>query len=76
MVSWAQSRGRARQKRSSFVLMLSDSLTFEPIVGKWEEQVKEMTGLYNTRSEYQAPLVEDEDADEDGSLRFEVEATG
>ncbi|KAF8491147.1 P-loop containing nucleoside triphosphate hydrolase protein [Russula emetica] len=65
MVSWAQSRGRARQELSSFVLMLSDSLTFEPIVRKWEEQEKEMTSLYNTRSENQ-----------DGSLRFRVDATG
>jgi endoribonuclease Dicer len=76
MVSWAQSRGRARQKRSSFVLMFSDSLAFEPVVRGWEEQEKEMSSLYNTRSEYQVPLVEDEDADEDGSLRFSVDATG
>jgi len=76
MVSWAQSRGRARQKRSSFVLMFSDSLTFEPVVRKWEEQEKEMSSLYNTRSEYQVPLVENEDADEDGSLRFSVDVTG
>ncbi len=76
MVSWAQSRGRARQELSSFVLMLSDSLAFEPTVRKWEEQEKEMTNLYNTRPEYQVPFVEDEDADEDGSLRFRVDATG
>ena len=76
MVSWAQSRGRARQELSSFVLMLSNSLAFEPIVRKWEEQEKEMTSLYNTRPEYQVPLVEDEDPDEDGSLRLRVDATG
>jgi endoribonuclease Dicer len=76
MVSWAQSRGRARQELSSTVLMLSDSLAFEPIVRKWEELEKEMIDLYNTRSEYQVPLVENEDADEDGSLRFRVDATG
>jgi hypothetical protein len=35
-----------------------------------------MTSLYNTRSEHQVPLVEDEEADEDGSLRFRVDATG
>jgi endoribonuclease Dicer len=75
MVSWMQSRGRARQKLSSSVLMLSDSLAFEPIVRKWEELEKEMSDLYNTRSEYQVPLVEDEDGDEDG-LRFRVDATG
>jgi helicase-like protein len=74
MVSWAQSRGRARQERSSFVLMLSNSLVFEPIVRKWEEQEKEMTRLYNTTPEYQVPLVEHDD--EDGSLRFRVDSTG
>jgi hypothetical protein len=56
--------------------MLSDSLTFEPIVRKWEELEKEMPNLCNTRSEYQVPHVEDEDADEDGSLRCSVDATG
>ena len=76
MVSWAQSRGRARQELSSFVLMLSDSLAFQSVVRGWEEQEKEMISLYNTKSDYQVPLVEDEDADEDGSLRFRVDATG
>jgi superfamily II DNA/RNA helicase len=76
MVSWAQSRGRARQKLSSSVLMLSDSLAFEPVVRKWEELEKEMTNLYNTRSEYQVPLVEDEDFDEGGDLQFRVDETG
>jgi ERCC4-related helicase len=76
MVSWMQSRGRARQRHSSFVLMLSDSLEFEPTVRKWKEQEKEMTKLYNTTQKYQAQLVNDEDADEDGSLRFTVDATG
>jgi ERCC4-related helicase len=76
MVSWMQSRGRARQERSSFVLMLSDSLEFEPTVRKWKEQENEMTRLYITRQKYQAPLVDDEDDDEDGSLRFTVPSTG
>ena len=77
MVSWAQSRGRARQELSSFVLMLSSSLTFGPIVRKWEDQEKEMNNLYNTRLEYQMPLVEDEDedGDEDRSLQFRVGTT-
>ena len=76
MVSWAQSRGRARQELSSSILMLSDSLAFEPIVRKWEQLEQEMNSLYNTRSEYQVPFVEDEDAYEDGSLRFRVDVTG
>jgi ERCC4-related helicase len=76
MVSWAQSRGRARQARSSFVLMLSNSLEFEPTVRKWEEQEKAMTRMYNTTQEYKAMLVDDEDTDEADSLRFTVDATG
>jgi endoribonuclease Dicer len=82
VVRWATEHGqlgaksRARQKLSSSVLMLSDSLAFEPIVRKWKELEKEMSNLYNTRSEYQVPHVEDEDADEDGSLRCSVDATG
>jgi endoribonuclease Dicer len=76
MVSWAQSRGRARQEHSSFVLMFPDSLAFEPIVREWKEQEKEMTNLYNMRSENQMPLVEDKDANEDGSVQFTVDATG
>ena len=76
MVSWMQSRGRARQERSSFVLMLSDTLEFEPTVRKWKEQENEMTRLYIARQTYQAPLVDDEDDDEDGSLRFTVPSTG
>jgi endoribonuclease Dicer len=75
MVSWAQSRGRARQKRSSFVLMLSSSLEFKPTVRKWEEQEKDMTRLYNKTQGHQAMLVDNEDADEDESLRFTVDAT-
>lgn len=76
MVSWMQSRGRARQERSSFVLMLSNSFEFEPTVRKWMEQEKEMTRLYNATQKYQAQLVNDDDADEDGNLRFTVDATG
>jgi endoribonuclease Dicer len=75
MVSWAQSRGRARQELSSSILMLSDSLAFEPVVRKWEQLEKEMNSLYNTRPEYQVPSVEDEDAGEDGSLRYRVDVT-
>ena len=78
MVSWAQSRGRARKQRSSFVLMHSDTLAFASTMKKWEDQEQEMTGLYNTRSEL---LWGDEDQptdneDEDGGLRFTIEETG
>jgi endoribonuclease Dicer len=79
MVSWAQSRGRARQEHSSFVLMLSNSLAFEPTMRQWENLEIEMTKLYNTKEELRALRPENEDKSvvrDDGKLRFRVEATG
>ena len=79
MVSWTQSRGRARQKRSSFVVMLSDSRADADIVRKWAILEQRMTELYNTSEEIRALQVwdeEDELEDEDDNLRFTVEATG
>ncbi|KAH9978359.1 P-loop containing nucleoside triphosphate hydrolase protein [Russula compacta] len=82
MVSWAQSRGRARQKHSSFVLMLSDSLADLPTLRKWVEQENKMTELYKAREKREAlyarnedQLMEDDDDDDDGLL-FTVEETG
>ncbi|KAH8992590.1 P-loop containing nucleoside triphosphate hydrolase protein [Lactarius hatsudake] len=78
MVSWTQSRGRARQERSSFVVMLSDSLAFADDVRKWVALEHRMTELYNTSQELRALLADEdelEDDDED-NLRFTVEATG
>ena len=77
MVSWAQSRGRARRERSTFIVMLSDSSAFAPTVSQWEQLEEEMTKLYNTRKELREPFYEDQSVDdEDGSLRFNVESTG
>jgi endoribonuclease Dicer len=79
MVSWTQSRGRARQKRSSFVVMLSDSRADADVVRKWAILEQRMTELYNTSEEIRALQVwdeEDELEDEDDNLRFTVEATG
>jgi hypothetical protein len=78
MVSWAQSRGRARKQRSSFVLMHSDALAFAPTMKKWEDQEQEMTRLYNTGSELHCSDEDQPTGDEDegGGLRFTVEETG
>lgn len=77
MVSWAQSRGRARQQYSTFVLMLSDSLAFERTVRDWERLEEEMTKLYNTRQERRELVGENHAGDdEDKKLRFSVEPTG
>ena len=80
MVSWTQSRGRARQERSSFVVMLSDSLAFADDVRKWEELERRMTVLYQTSQEHRELQAGYEDIqmmdDEDDGLRFTVEKTG
>jgi len=80
MVSWTQSRGRARQERSSFVVMLSDSLAFAADVRKWAALEHKMTALYNTNQELRALMADDDENqledDEDDSLRFTIEATG
>lgn len=85
MVSWAQSRGRARQKHSSFILMLSDSLADVPNLREWVEQEKKMTEFYKTREEHEALYARNEDQlmdDNDdgggsgGRLLFTVEETG
>ncbi|KAI9509470.1 P-loop containing nucleoside triphosphate hydrolase protein [Russula earlei] len=79
MVSWAQSRGRARQERSSFVLMFSDTLTFAPTLLQWEERENEMTRLYNATKGLQGIRTDKENRtmdDEDERMRFRVEQTG
>jgi endoribonuclease Dicer len=78
MVSWTQSRGRARQERSSFIVMLSDSLAFVDDVRKWQDLERRMTELYNTSQDLRALQADDEEVadDEDDSLRFTVEKTG
>ena len=79
MVSWAQSRGRARQARSSFAVMLPNSLAFAPTVRRWQELEEEMATLYKMRVELQELHSDNEvqsiDEDED-EVSFTVPATG
>lgn len=76
MISWAQSRGRARRKRSSFVIMsiLGDT----PSVLKWEELERQMVALYNDASRLQQQQDDDNDEDEDGEkyIEFRIPETG
>jgi endoribonuclease Dicer len=75
MISWAQSRGRARRKRSSFIIMsiLGDT----PSVLKWEELERQMIALYNdpARNLQMSPPVEDT-PDEEDFLEFRISETG
>ncbi|KAI0059577.1 P-loop containing nucleoside triphosphate hydrolase protein [Artomyces pyxidatus] len=76
MVSWAQSRGRARQKRSTFTVMFSNDTVHRETVQKWELLEKEMVRLYNTnRLAVSTPEEDDLDSKEQ-VLRFRVDSTG
>jgi endoribonuclease Dicer len=47
MTSWAQSRGRARRKKSSFILLFPHGPGYEMEVLKWQTLQKQMEDLYN-----------------------------
>jgi len=75
MASWAQSRGRARRRRSTFTLMFSKSGDGEAKVKQWEALENEMVRLYNDPS--RLPLVtndEDEDDNEHSNLEFRTKS--
>ncbi|KZT27478.1 P-loop containing nucleoside triphosphate hydrolase protein, partial [Neolentinus lepideus HHB14362 ss-1] len=78
MASWAQSRGRARRERSSFVLMFSDDNVFRKQVLQWEELEKRMMALYNDPNRKVMEIVNDNDeVDEDEEERtYTVPSTG
>lgn len=61
MVSWAQSRGRARRQRSSFVLMFSSASVHARDVEEWERLEHEMVRLYNTERQRQGLNPNDDD---------------
>lgn len=61
MVSWAQSRGRARRQRSSFVLMFSDSSVHTRDVQEWERLEHEMVRMYNMERQRRDEVQEEED---------------
>ncbi|OBZ68881.1 Dicer-like protein 2 [Grifola frondosa] len=79
VVAWAQSRGRARRKRSSFVIMFEESGVHQKLVEQWENAEKQMMALYN---DMQRDLkgAGNENNDEfdggDGYVEFEVASTG
>ena len=77
MASWAQSRGRARRKRSTFTLMFMRGGSDQGNVTKWEKLEQEMVRLYNDNArgslEEEAVVLADE-ADDD--LEFRVPSTG
>jgi endoribonuclease Dicer len=77
MASWAQSRGRARRKRSTFTLMFMRGGGDQGNVTKWEKLEEGMVRLYNDNARV---LVEEEAVDiadeADNDLEFRVPSTG
>jgi len=78
MASWAQSRGRARKKRSTFTVMFEEGSKQKEDVTKWESLEREMVALYNDPSRDHS-LIWDDDldtGDEDNDMEFQVASTG
>jgi len=78
MTSWAQSRGRARRQRSTFILMFDDYQVHDGLVLKWERLEKEMQASYNnTRPQLRREPSDEESMNQDEEyLEFRVESTG
>lgn len=47
MVSWLQSRGRARRKRSTFIVMVADGSSTQEDMMKWDDMANEVIRLCN-----------------------------
>jgi len=74
MISWAQSRGRARKSKSTFVIMTE--VDKDSSVLRWEDLERQMVELYNDPSrDFQEEEEDPEDPDERGVV-FRVEKTG
>jgi ERCC4-related helicase len=76
MPSWAQSRGRARRKRSTFTLMFEQDGAHQKTVNDWENLEREMVALYNDASRNVKYAEEEEGVCDDNDIEFRVEATG
>lgn len=78
MASWAQSRGRARRKRSTFVLMFERGGIDDTRIAQFEQLEKDMVAQYNKERKAVKipPSVVSEIDDEFELCEFQVESTG
>ncbi|KZP10713.1 P-loop containing nucleoside triphosphate hydrolase protein [Athelia psychrophila] len=77
MTSWAQSRGRARRRRSSFILMFDDSHGHDGLIKKWETLEREMQASYNNSRPSVVPPGQESQANiDDDYLEFGIPETG
>ena len=74
MASWAQSRGRARRRRSTFTVMFSEGGDGKEKVLKWIRLEQEMVQLYNDPA--RLPVIKDDNDDDDmeDPLEFRAES--
>lgn len=74
MVSWAQSRGRARRKKSTYI-MFDDFTSATSKIKKWQDMEREMVAKYNDESRLPPQEMEvDEEIEYD--MEYRVEKTG
>ena len=79
MVSWAQSRGRARRKSSSLILLAEEGTGSEELVRRWDALERQMVESYNNEERLrrlQLRQMEENESDHDVYAEFSVESTG
>ncbi|EPS97507.1 hypothetical protein FOMPIDRAFT_1031930 [Fomitopsis schrenkii] len=74
VVAWAQSRGRARRQRSSFIMMLEQDKQHELVIQKWMNIEKQMMALYTDPNRIIQETFGEEDEYDERSFR--VPSTG
>lgn len=73
MVAWAQSRGRARRQRSTFILMLDEAAVAANKIAKWEQIEREVINHYTDDTRIGQPA---EYGELDEHIEFRVPTTG
>ncbi|KAG0708450.1 hypothetical protein DFH29DRAFT_892575 [Suillus ampliporus] len=76
MASWAQSRGRARRRRSSFVLMFKSAGIDNARVVEFENLERQMTALYQADRASRPPASTDDEEPDGEQPVFKVKSTG
>lgn len=74
MVAWAQSRGRARRRKSTFVVLLDERELTSHNIHSWQELEQAMVDYYNNQARDEQEEPEDETVEND--VIFEVKETG
>lgn len=74
MVAWAQSRGRARRRKSTFVVLLDERELTSHNIHSWQDLEQAMVDYYNDQARGEQEEPEDETVENDEI--FEVKETG